>query len=135
MKEIYVYPDKQGRSSTLSGVTVEKSEYTSRLCSKVLYVTEDSKCWKLTTGPTENVPELESSHEEADTRIIVHAKHANCPVVVHADDTDVPGVHSQEMSGTEVPLGWVAIFELRYRDGFQFLPFGIRMGCNFCHQV
>ena len=27
------------------------------------------------------------------------------------------GVHSQEMPGKEVPLGWVAIFELRYRDG------------------
>ena len=37
------------------------------------------------------------------------------------------GVHSQEMPGTEVPLGWVAIFELRYRDGSRFLPFGIRM--------
>ena len=24
------------------------------------------------------------------------------------------GVHSQEMPGTEVPLGWVAIFELGY---------------------
>ena len=45
------------------------------------------------------------------------------------------GVHSQEMPGTEVPLGWVASFELRYRDGSRFLPFGIRMGRNFCHQV
>ena len=45
------------------------------------------------------------------------------------------GVHSQEMLGTEVPLGWVAIFELRYRDGSRFLPFGIRMGRNFFHQV
>ena len=33
-----------------------------------------------------------------------------------------PGVNSQEMSGTEVPLGWVATFELRYRDGSRFLP-------------
>ena len=31
--------------------------------------------------------------------------------------SDARGVHSQEMPGTEVPLGWVAIFELRYRDG------------------
>ena len=36
------------------------------------------------------------------------------------------------MPGKEVPLGWVAIFELRYRDGSRFLPFGIRMGRNFC---
>ena len=42
---------------------------------------------------------------------------------------------AQSTDFTEVPLGWVAIFELRYRDGFQFLPFGIRMGCNFFHQV
>ena len=45
------------------------------------------------------------------------------------------GVHSQEMPGTEVPLGWVAIFELRYRGGSRFLPFGIKMNHNFCHQV
>ena len=67
----------------------KRSEYTSRLGNKVLYVTESSKCWKLTTGTTDNVPELESSHEEADTRMILHAKHTNCPVVIHADDTDV----------------------------------------------
>ena len=46
-----------------------------------------------------------------------------------------PGVHSQEMPGKEVQLGWVTIFELRYRDGSRFLPFGIRMGRNFCHKV
>ena len=34
------------------------------------------------------------------------------------------------MPGTEVPLGWVAIFQLRYRDESRFLPFGIRMGRN-----
>ena len=35
------------------------------------------------------------------------------------------------MPGAEVPLGWVSIFDLRYRDGSQFLPFGIsRMGRN-----
>ena len=55
----------------------------------MLYVTEGSKCWNLTTGSTDNVPELESSHEEADTRMILQAKHANRPVVIHADDKDV----------------------------------------------
>ena len=38
---------------------------------------------------------------------------------------------SQEMPGTEVPLGWVAIFELRYRDGSRFLPSGIKIGIDF----
>ena len=67
----------------------KKSEYTSRLGNKVLYVTESSKCCKLATGSTDNIPELESSHEEADTRMILHTKHASGPVVVHVDDTDV----------------------------------------------
>ena len=53
-----------------------------------MYVTEDSNCWKLATGSTDNVPELESSHEEADTGMILHAKHASGPVVVHVDDAD-----------------------------------------------
>ena len=44
-----------------------KSEYTSRLVNKVLYVTEGSKCWKLATGSTDNIPDLESSHGEADS--------------------------------------------------------------------
>ena len=67
----------------------KKSEYASRLGNKVLYVTEGSKCRKLTTGSTDNVPELESSHEEADTRMIPQVNHANGLVVIHADDTDV----------------------------------------------
>ena len=67
----------------------KKSEYTSRLGNKVLYVTEGSKCQTLTTGSTDNVPELESSHEEADTCMILQVKHANGLVVIHADDTDV----------------------------------------------
>ena len=55
----------------------------------MLYVTEGSKCWNLTTGSTDNVPELESSHEEADARMILQAKHANSPVEIHVDDMDV----------------------------------------------
>ena len=55
----------------------------------MLYVTEGSKCWKFTTGSTDNVLERESGHEEADTRMILHAKHANGTMVIHADDTDV----------------------------------------------
>ena len=45
------------------------------------------------------------------------------------------GVHSQEMPGTEVPLGWVAIFELGYMYGSRLLPFGTRLGRNFSYQV
>ena len=35
------------------------------------------------------MPELKCSHEEADTRMILHAKHIQGPVLIHADDTDV----------------------------------------------
>ena len=35
------------------------------------------------------MPELECSHEEADTRMILHAKHIQGPVLIHADDTNV----------------------------------------------
>ena len=35
------------------------------------------------------VPELKCSHEEADTRMILHAHHAGGTCVIHSDDTDV----------------------------------------------
>ena len=66
-----------------------KPQFTSRLGNKVMFVTQGSKCWKLTATCSSAVPELECNHEEADTRIVLHAKHANSPVVIHADNTDV----------------------------------------------
>ena len=35
------------------------------------------------------MPELKRSHEETNTRMILHAKHFQGPVLIHADDTDV----------------------------------------------
>ena len=35
------------------------------------------------------MPELECNHEEADTRMVLHARHAGGTCVVHSDDTDV----------------------------------------------
>ena len=35
------------------------------------------------------VPELRCNHEEADTRMLLHAQHAAGKCVLHADDTDV----------------------------------------------
>ena len=35
------------------------------------------------------MPELKCSHEEADTRTILHAKHIQEPVLIYADDTDI----------------------------------------------
>ena len=80
--------DKQDRSAHFLVPQRKKSEHISRPANKVLYVTEGSKCWDLTTGSTDNVPELERSNEEADMRMILKAKHANAPVVIDTDDTD-----------------------------------------------
>ena len=76
----------------------------------MLYVTEGSKCWKLTTGSTDNVPELESSHKKADTHMILHAK--NGPVIIHADDTDVMVLqlmHSDLLGRNSIHENWSRI--------------------------
>ena len=43
---------------------------------KVLFYTSKEKCWKITGESVEEVPELASSHEEDDTRLLLHAAHA-----------------------------------------------------------
>ena len=35
------------------------------------------------------MPELQSNHEEADTRMILHARHVQGSCIIHVDDTDV----------------------------------------------
>ena len=67
----------------------KKPQFTSRLGNKVMFVAQGSKCWKLTAACTSAVPEFDCNHEEADTHMVIHTKHANSPIVIHADDTDV----------------------------------------------
>lgn len=65
----------------------------------VLYVTSKEKCYRFSRGTAgsdlvvcDEVSELESSHEEADTRLLLHAKHAaieNDRVIIKSPDTDV----------------------------------------------
>jgi len=60
---------------------------------KTLFVTCGEKCWKINRGRASLVEELQSSQEEADTRIILHAKHASDhgyeTIIVVSEDTDV----------------------------------------------
>jgi len=60
---------------------------------KELYVTADSKCLRITQDTVMEVRELDSSHEEADTRVLLHASHAARSgfksVVIVAEDTDI----------------------------------------------
>ena len=62
----------------------------------------------MTATCTSAVPELECNHEEADTGMVLHAKHANSPVVIHADDTDVMVLlicHSRLLGTTYMKTG------------------------------
>jgi len=57
---------------------------------KQLYVTQESKCIKITKEAVMKVHELACTREEADTRVILHASHAACSgfksvVIVAAD--------------------------------------------------
>ena len=64
-----------------------------------LYVTSKEKCFHFSRGKSEDdlvvrteMLELECNHEEADTRLLFHAKHAastNDAVVIKSPDTDV----------------------------------------------
>ena len=67
-----------------------KTDYfRSKLGQRLLYMTEDKLCWKISQYGSKLVQTLESSHEEADTRIILHAQHAPNKVLIYSDDTDV----------------------------------------------
>jgi hypothetical protein len=57
-----------------------------------LVVTSGEQCFQITRDSVEEVTELFSTQEEADTRLALHAKHAigtNRHVIVISDDTDV----------------------------------------------
>ena len=64
-------------------------EFRGRLGNRIMYVTTEDQCWRLDTATCQLVPELQCNHEEADTRMVLHAQHAGGTCVVHSDDTDV----------------------------------------------
>ena len=67
----------------------KQKQYREKLRNKTLYVTEEETCWKISSSEERVVPELRSNHQEADTRMVLHAKHAGGKFVIHSDDTDV----------------------------------------------
>ena len=68
-------------------------QYRKRLHGKVLYMTCEETCYRLTDGWCGEVTELKSTHEEADTRLLLHASDdANMgskAFIITAEDTDV----------------------------------------------
>ena len=77
------------------------SSYSSSKLSSLpcMYITSRSKCILLTPGVSPNdpvvaqeIPELTSDHEEADTRVLLHSKHAagsHEGIIIKTPDTDV----------------------------------------------
>ena len=70
-----------------------RDKYRTKLAGKVLFVTCESDCYEITSQAANIVDELNSTQEEADTRLILHAAHAARSgykaVVVASEDTDV----------------------------------------------
>ena len=57
-----------------------------------LYATYLQEVFRITQNTTEKIHELTSNHQEADTRILLHARHASLSyekIVVSTPDTDV----------------------------------------------
>lgn len=81
-----------------------------------LYITSRDKCICLTSAVSKenpiisnNVPELESDHEEADTRLLLHSKHSAQTydrIIIKTPDTDVLviSIAMQKLIGKDVYL-------------------------------
>ncbi|KAG0717882.1 hypothetical protein GWK47_053560 [Chionoecetes opilio] len=71
----------------------KKPQHREKLEGKELYVTCEQLCFKITKEQWEEAPELKSSQEEADTRLLLHALHAAesgyKSVIITAEDTYV----------------------------------------------
>ena len=70
----------------------QKQALRSKLNDKVMYVTCEKKCIKLTNDTSSEVHSLFTTQEEADTRKLLHAKHASeesGSIIIASEDTDV----------------------------------------------
>ena len=59
---------------------------------KTMYVTCDNLCFRLTSDDVTEEDDLKTSQEEADTRVIFHAKHAApnvSSIIMVAEDTGI----------------------------------------------
>ena len=71
----------------------KRTKYREKFQDKLLYVTCNEVCYKITKQQCEKVSDLTTTQEEADTRMLLHALHAANAgynaVIITADDTDV----------------------------------------------
>jgi hypothetical protein len=71
----------------------KKTKYTGKLGNKILFLTSDENCYRITQNSCQEMQELRSTHEEADGRLLLHADHAAKEgykaVLIFSVDTDV----------------------------------------------
>ena len=71
----------------------KNEKYRQKLNGKSLYLAYDEECWRVTSQKVEEISVLKSYHEEADTRLLLHALHASTEgcseVLLVCEDTDV----------------------------------------------
>ena len=71
----------------------ENQERRAQLQGKVIFVTSEERCFRISTTAVSEVNDLQSMHEEADTRLLLHANHAAesgyKSVILVVEDTDV----------------------------------------------
>ena len=83
------------KTSLIKFLTVEwkLSKYREKLKDKVLYVTCEQYCFKVTEDKWEEVPDLELTQEKAESRLFLHTQHAARDgykaVIISSEDTDV----------------------------------------------
>jgi len=53
-----------------------------RLGNRTMYVTTEDQCWRVDAATCEPVPELQCNHEEADTPMVLHARHTGGTCVI-----------------------------------------------------
>ena len=70
----------------------KQSELLQLIGDKMFYVTSINQCYRLFNNQSSVVSDLECCHKEADTRLLLHAKHASNEynhIVIYTPDTDV----------------------------------------------
>ena len=70
----------------------QKQSLRAKLLNKVMYVTCERKCFRVTKDTWSEVESLYSTQEEADTRMLLHAKHAeeeSTAIIIASQDTDM----------------------------------------------
>ena len=100
------------------------SRYAERLCGVQLFVCHRQLCSLLTLEDAfavlvSSVPDLTSDHEEADSRILLHTKHASnggfsC-VVISSSDTDVAVIGIHHANAINASLLWLTGTKVRRR--------------------